>query len=134
MKSPEAAFSHAIHELTIRFKKRALQIDEGRNRRVFVFSKYVIKIPITYNGITDNDWEGSISNTNDDPDEIRYPRTRLTYWEALPIVLMERVTLVTTAAIKARLGSCPDWVNSVDGGQVGFTRDGRLVAFDYGLT
>lgn len=27
----------------------------------------------------------------------------------------------------------PDWTYSVDCGQVGFTRRGRLVAFDYGV-
>lgn len=27
----------------------------------------------------------------------------------------------------------PDWINSVDGGQVGYNKKGLLLAYDYGL-
>jgi len=40
---------------------------------------------------------------------------------------------MTGEAIVARFGVEPDWVMSVDGGQVGVNRYGRLVAYDYGV-
>jgi hypothetical protein len=94
--------------------------------------RYVVKIPKNLDGIVDNDWEGSVSNGNDDPHEIRYARTHLAWVDELPIVFMEWVEPATSREIIKRLGFEPDWVMSVDCGQVGFARDGRLLAYDYG--
>ncbi len=111
------------------------QVFTGRNRNVFILkNNIVVKIPVNLCGIADNDWEGSISNANDDPEEIRFARTRLTYYKGVPIVFMEHVTYAGKREIEKRLGYEPDWVMSVDGGQVGFNTKGQLVAFDYGRT
>ena len=100
----------------------------GRNRITYLFSNHVVKIPVDDNGVADNDWEGSLSNGEslNDPNEVQYARTRLIYVKDIPIVLMQRVK----PAFELNL---PDWVNSVDCGQVGYTKAGRLVAFDYGI-
>ena len=119
-----------LHE---RFAARCREVWMGRNRNAFDMGRYVVKVPKNLNGFADNDWEGSVSNANDDPEEVRYARTRLAYVEDVPIVFMEKVVPVTSPEIIARLGFEPDWTNSVDCGQVGFARDGRLVAFDYGV-
>lgn len=120
----------ALHD---RYAGRCLQVFMGRNRNVFDMGNYVVKIPKNLDGFADNDWEGSISNANDDPEEIRYARTRMVEVSEVPVVFMERVEHASTAETIARLGFEPDWVGSVDCGQVGFTRDGRLVAYDYGV-
>jgi hypothetical protein len=124
----------ALHE---RFAKRAIEYTFGRNRGVFVMPRnYVVKIPKNADGFTDNDWEGSVSNfdesdPNFDPDDVQFARTRLFYYpienDFIPILFMEYVKQDTD------WDSHPDWVGSVDCGQVGYTKKGRLVAFDYGL-
>jgi hypothetical protein len=124
-----------LDELTERFSKRTSRIYEGRNRRVFVFKGYVVKVPMNEGGMTDNDWEGSVSNG---PRPLRewsvvYPKTRLVWHDDVPILFMERVIPVTSKRIRARLKKVPRWVGCVDCGQVGFTKDGRLVAYDYGV-
>lgn len=125
-----------------RYKSRMIgkEVLVGRNRNVFILpGKIVVKIPTCLDGFTDNDWEGSISNLDDDPEEIRYARTRLCYYKDVPIVFMEYVEFIeyvefaTSREIKMTLGHEPDWTYSVDGGQVGFNSKGKLVAFDYGI-
>lgn len=120
-----------------RYEKRCLLVHGGRNRNVFDLGKYVVKIPKNLAGFGDNDWEGSVSNSPESlghDDYVQYPRTRLAYYKEVPIVFMEKVEPVTAKEIVRRLGYEPDWVNSVDCGQVGFNRKGRLLAYDYGLS
>lgn len=121
-----------IRSLHKRWLKKANRIEYGRNRIVYIFTTYVIKLPTCLDGFSDNDWEGSISNANDDPEEIRYARTRLIYKNEIPILYMEYVVYACEKTITKRLGYYPYWVNSVDCGQVGFNKKGKLVAFDYG--
>lgn len=122
--------------LVKRFAKRAKGISVGRNRIVFLFDSYVVKIPRCSKGEGDNDWEGSVGNApgSDTEYEVQFPRTRLAYWRKIPIVFMERVEEVTVTYLRDMLNfHIPDWVDSVDCAQVGFTKKCRLVAFDYGL-
>lgn len=110
----------------------------ARNRIAFLFEKHVVKIPRCQDGLFDNDWEGSVRNNEESlghPYYVQYPRTRLFYWKDVPILFMERVEPVNWKEKLKSIGDFefPDWVNSVDCGQVGYTRDGRLVAYDYGL-
>jgi len=120
------------------FKRNPIDICWGLRRCVFVFKNYVIKVPINYNGVRDNDWEGSISDLGPDINDISYPKTKLAYPKVknsyIPIVFMEYVKWATTKEIKEKLGYYPDWIGYVDCGQVGFTKSGRLVAFDYGIS
>ena len=111
----------------------------GRNRVTVYLKNTVIKLPRGLDGVADNEWEGSISNSEDsynNPDHIQYPRTRLYYIGVFPILFMERVKHASSKEISNYLGTptgSGDWTWSVDCGQVGFTRKGRLVAYDYGI-
>lgn len=127
-------YASLIDTICKRYLPRALDILTGRHRNVFIFKNYVIKIPRNINGLADNDWEGSISNAEDgDPEDVQFARTRMVYYKGIPIVFMERADWATRDEIAARLGYEPDWTGSVDCGQVGFNKQGKLVAFDYGL-
>lgn len=102
----------------------------GRNRIVFKLKSgnYILKFPLSNNGETDNDWEGSVCINNEDPEEIQYPRTKWVCYNGFVCVVMDYIDVNTSCE------SLPDWVNNVDCQQVGLNRKGRLVAFDYGLT
>lgn len=130
------SFRAKIKELHARYKPRCLAFYQGRNRSVYVMKNLVVKIPRNFDGIADNDWEGSVSNGGDeDPKgwEIIYARTRMHYHGEIPVVFMERVDPALSSEIKLRLGSVPNWTGRVDCEQVGFTRRGKLVAYDYGM-
>lgn len=97
---------------------------------------YVVKIPRNWDGVADNDWEGSVSNCEEYPQsdyQVQYARTRMIYFMDIPVVFMEHVLDSSSEEIRNKLGREPDWVWSVDGGQVGFNKQGRLVAYDYGI-
>lgn len=119
----------ALHK---RFKSRAHAILSGRNRNVFIMNGYVVKLPRNVNGAIDNEWEGSISNSNDNQECVRYARTRLALFKDIPIIFMEYVEFASSKKMKEILGKVPDWTMSVDCGQVGFNKHGKLLAFDYG--
>ena len=126
-----------LKELHERYAKRAIEVYSGRNRNVFRMpGGYVVKIPTCMDGIADNDWEGSLSNSEEgtgfDIGYIQYARTRMGYYKDIPIVFMEYVEFLPSSKIKERYGKQPDWCWSVDCGQVGSNKYGRLVAFDYG--
>lgn len=107
----------------------------GRNRVCFFLKNNVIKIPRNGGGIGDNDWEGSVSTCPEfigSPDHIQYAKTRLLYVEGIEVVVMEKVCYANESQIERVLGPGPNWTWSVDCGQVGFNRHGRLVAYDYG--
>lgn len=123
-------YSAFIHEMVKRYSKRCKKIEAGRNRLTFIFKNHVIKVPLNNSGISDNDWEGSISSSND-PDDIQFARTRLIYHKGIPIIFMERVRMIRN--LQSFYEVLPYWVGFVDCGQVGFNKVGRLVAFDYGL-
>jgi hypothetical protein len=122
-----------LRPLYERYLKRAQEVWCGRNRAVFDMGSYVVKLPRNSQGFGDNDWEGSISNGPDsDPaEDIQYARTRMFYvklpeHDYIPILFMEKVVYAE------RQEHLPDWVMSVDCGQVGWSKNGKLVAFDYG--
>lgn len=110
----------------------------GRNRMAIVLKRGVLKVPMNFDGFTDNDWEGSVSNSTEslnNPHYIQYPHTRLRYVEGVPLLFMEYVHHASNAEVEAHLGigaGESNWTHCVDGGQVGFTKAGRLVAYDYG--
>lgn len=119
-----------------RFRLRAQEVHSGRNREVFLFRGYVVKVPRNWDGVADNDWEGSVSNATCYPQsdwQVQYARTRLVYRQDVPILFMERVLPVSRDEIVGLLGREPAWVGRVDGGQVGFNKQGRLLAYDYGI-
>ena len=133
-------FRKDIVRLFKRYLAKGVPYECGRNRCTFIFRTYVVKLPLTDYGISDNDWEGSVSNDPDFTPEpgtedwyIQYARTRLAQVGSVPVLLMERVEYATYATIMEREGKEPDWIASVDCGQVGYNKSGKLVAFDYGM-
>lgn len=126
LKVPDLA---ALYE---RYSRRALHIFYGRNRIVFELPHCVVKLPRDAGGFADNDWEGSVSNspeTYNDDIHVQYPRAAVVYWRDIPVTFMEKVKDLDPWP---GYDALPDWVGSVDGGQVGYTKKGRLVAYDYG--
>lgn len=133
--SVQKNYDGVLVELYKRFLNRCKKFELGRNRCVFLMGSFVIKLPWNDDGFADNDWEGSVSNDPDyhDSEIIQYARTRLAYVEDVPVVYMEHVTYVPYDHLAVIYdGNPPDWVDFVDCQQVGYTKNGRLVAFDYG--
>ncbi|BAU39970.1 hypothetical protein [Ralstonia phage RSP15] len=127
-----------IEALIDRYAARAESATYGRNRIVFLMKGYVVKIAKNYDGECDNEWEGSVSNSEEsynNPEYVQYPRTRLACFNGAYVLFMERVREASGEEIRKHLGTPKggsDWTWSVDCGQVGFTKSGRLVAYDYG--
>ncbi len=84
--------------------KKKFDFEKGRHRVVFFDTKNneVIKIPISDSGIAANFQEL-------DYQDINLAKTNLDEKE----------------------GKIPGWVYSIDSAQVGYTKDGRLVAYDW---
>lgn len=107
----------------------------GRNRIVFKLKSgnFVLKFPLCESGEGDNDWEGSIvSNKREHNDEIKYPQTRYIIINGFVCVVMEIVDDLSKDPEEYWFLK-EDWFDSVDGGQVGRTKSGHIVAYDYGL-
>lgn len=102
-------------------------IGEGRNRRVYLLpsGKNVIKVPLNDDGISDNCVEDS-----------RFRKHRAKWYPLARCRLLDytKYYLIMEYVKPAKKPyDCGEaWVYSVDCGQVGFNRAGRLVAFDYG--
>jgi len=112
-----------IFEKAVRFTQAwyGPPIATGRHRVIFLDGDEVIKVPSREFGILACNYELNIQGEE-------YARTRLDEFlsneTGLPIVRMEYVEHVG-------FSEKPDWTWSIDGGQVGKTKDGRLVAYDW---
>lgn len=103
--------------------------ETGSSRAVYIGPTYVVKLPLSYFGFRANDWDGSLI----DDDDMPLARTRYCVVDGgIPVVFMEKVQWLMTNDIIAKFGHVPNWVLSVDCGQVGLTKHQKLVAFDYG--
>lgn len=95
----------------------------GRNRACFARpgDDYVIKIPVNSYGVMNNydeaGWFAKFRN--------RMARSRIVRWAGLPVLVMERVTTGFTYP------DLPEWSDWVDCQQVGKTKRGVFVAYDY---
>lgn len=96
----------------------------GRNRAAFMSKHCVIKFPLNDNGICDNDWEGSCSAPY-------LAKGRWIQIDGFTCVIQERLTEIP--ADEFSYESLPDWVGSIDGGQVGYDKKNRLKAYDFGI-
>lgn len=95
----------------------------GRNRIVWkTNSGNVVKVPRNGCGIADNDWEASVCK-----DDI-YPHTRGLWFNDIVICFMEHIDPIFESH-----SELPDWVGSIDCGQVGHTKRGIIKPYDYGL-
>lgn len=102
--------------------------------RVTYLSKFVVfKVPISEYGFRTNDLEASIISIGEPDDPFYIPLAKSKHFPNcdIPIVVMEKVKEASYDEIKNSLGYVPDFVSAVDMGQVGFTKKGKLVAFDY---
>ena len=102
-------------------------LGEGRHRQAFLTpsGKYVIKFPLNPEGAVANDEEAHIYATSPKKERERLAKCRLFYYNNLPCLIMEYVEEVT------KWDKLPKWTRFIDCGQVGYTRYGQLVAFDY---
>lgn len=100
-------------------------LGSGRHRKVFLSrsGKYVIKVPHNDGGFRANQEEYDLY-CNQAKSSIPLAKCRL---HKSDILLME---FVKSASWRPDL---PEWVRSVDCQQVGYTRTGKLVAYDYSL-
>lgn len=98
-------------------------IGQGRTRAVFLLpgGRYVVKIPVDEMGYHDNWSEARQAKRDGWLYKHQVARCRL----------MKNGWLVMEYVKPATGEELPDWVGSVDCGQVGWTRDGRLVAYDF---
>lgn len=98
-------------------------IGEGRTREVYASTFVVFKFPKNENGIIDNLREyNSIFNSSN---WIPRAKCKLIFILGCPILMMEKVD------INYRETICWDWHSYVDCHQVGLTRHGKEVAYDY---
>jgi hypothetical protein len=130
----------AVHilEAIQRYAKRAHGVSAGRNRITFLFPTYVIKVPRDGYGNADNEHEGCMGRyaiTNRKRNRgVPVARTRFIAVDHIYIIAMERVNLLGwTGVVDHYAGDYPSWVDGIDCGQVGLTRSGELVAYDYGI-
>lgn len=98
------------------------QPDCGRNRACFFSKHCVIKFPLNANGEADNDWEASCSGET-------LAKGRWIEINGFICVIQEKLNYVENFSYSA----LPDWVGSVDCGQVGYDKKGNLKAYDFGI-
>lgn len=99
-------------------------LGEGRNRSVYLLpsGKYVLKVPKNEDGNRDNSLEA-----------IRY-RNRQDWQNLARCKMVPGTFLLVMEYVDVNIPSeeKPDWTKYVDGGQVGYTLKGKIVAYDYG--
>lgn len=102
-------------------------IGSGRKRAVYLLpnGRNVIKIPLSEDGIHDNYMEAfRYSNGRKEGMYVQYARCRLLG----VLLIMEYVAPIDESPYNLGI----NWVYSVDSGQVGYTKQGKLVAYDFG--
>lgn len=124
-------YQNKILKICRELLEKTSNIEVARTRVVFIFDEYVIKVPNSLDGFRANDWEGSVSTNCFDNTDTQYAKAELIEIDDIPLVKMEYVKYASEKDILERLGFYPDWVSSIDCGQVGFNKDGLLVAFDF---
>jgi hypothetical protein len=101
-------------------------LGQGRNRIVWRRGNIVVKVPLNWNGLTDNWHERDTWLRERTRGYIPLASCRLYHNYAL---VMEYVKSYYSGA-----DQMPRWVMSVDCGQVGHNKRGQLLAYDYGIT
>lgn len=94
----------------------------GTTRSCFFSKHFVLKFPINDRGEFCNDWEGSVSADY-------LAKGRWLEIEGFICVMQER--LVEADWKDKTYADFPDWVGSIDCGQVGYDSKGNLKAFDF---
>ena len=107
-------------------KRKYGKPDEGRHRIVFFDydNDQVIKVPISDSGIAANFQELDIQDKHLAITDLDL---NLSIKYGMPILRMELVKPILMEDLK----NLPDWIYDIDMVQVGHTKDGRLVAYDW---
>jgi hypothetical protein len=104
-------------------------LGSGRHRFVFLSpnKRYVLKFPIDYDGLLANEEEEQVfkSSLTNLISDIKYAPCRL----ISNTILMMRY--VEDIFYSRKITELPIWVNEIDSCQVGLTKDGKLVAYDF---
>jgi len=111
-------------------RKPLVFLNEGRYRRVYLSrtGKYVIKIPINHVGEADNgseDFSYHFSANNEN-----LARCKAFFYNNQLCLIMEKVEIIDWSKNSTVV---PEWVSYVDCRQVGYNRDGKLVAYDWAV-
>lgn len=93
---------------------------QGRHRAAFVLKNHVLKFPLCEFGELDNHWEATRWDEN-------VARGREITYHGFVCNVQEKVTPVTSD-----FQSLPNWTRHIDCQQVGYTKSGKLKAYDYG--
>lgn len=122
----EKKFKKVLQSIRKKFREKYGEpIGLGTQRETFRWKNWVFKVPINYGGINSNEYEHSVGKAN--PNAPEYPTTKLFYIKQIPILKMEYVE-----HMDYRDPERPEWAGYFDGGQVGKTRKGKIVPYDYG--
>jgi hypothetical protein len=115
---------HLIYRFTLRF---GFPIGETKNRMVFANKRNVFKLPMNVYGWSDNAMEcykfKQAWRLQDK--KCNLARCRIIDITEVPILIMQRLYPIPEDM------KLPDWVDFIDSQQVGLSRDGRILAFDY---
>jgi hypothetical protein len=118
-------YARNTEQLLISLYKRHGVPNVGRTRAVFKTGNgEVIKVAFTAEGELANGTEVQASN-QDDP-FIPIAKTRWGHEAGVDFTIMEEVEVVSQLDYRKQ----PQWVGYVDSGQVGYTKAGKLVAYD----
>ncbi len=97
-------------------------IGVGRQRETFRYKSWVFKVPINRMGMDSNIKEHKYKEKNNVHE---FPITKLFFLKDIPILKMEYVEYLDSK-------DKPDWSGCIDCGQVGKTKKGKIVPYDYG--
>jgi hypothetical protein len=125
----EKELEEAVERVISWAKKELLYVGVGRTRIVFLTpsQKSVIKIPLSWDGMADNDWEYRTFTKNRKSGECVYAPCRPSSLLGFPVLLMRKLDLDIPP-----VDQLPDWAGCIDCFQVGLDKEGRLLAYDYG--
>ncbi len=107
------------------YSRKYLCLGYGRHRITFEISEtHVAKVPLNDYGIYDNEKEAQLFEQEGYDGEIPYASCSIKYVFNVPILIMEKVERI-------EFSDAPRWAWYVDCCQVGRTKEGKIVAYDY---
>jgi hypothetical protein len=124
-----------FHAITLKqinlYRKKYGEPEVGRTRAVFDRGDgYVVKVPLNGEGFAANSREVLTSEAGDPYTPVAECYHDVVYdvtSEGVSVLVMEKLSF---EGVPRGYNDLPDWVMSVDGGQVGYNKKGELVAFD----
>ena len=125
---------HCIHDAMINSKLTIL--GSGRHRFCFTGNddQYIIKVPKSYDGIIDNgieaktyrDYADKVLRNEYDMSRPHYAFCYIEKLWSVDLLIMERLIY------PKREDALPEWTDFIDCMQVGYNKQGKLLAYDYG--